>query len=442
MPLTSGTELKAQGLGKSVLVDKLLGSGGQGEVYRVTVEGKPYALKWYFPALSDEKQRKVITNLIQLVRAKPNLMNDSRFIFPIDMVEGGQWPKQFGYLMNLLDGSQFPSVNDIMTGKRKPSFSLRCEVAMELCDAFQNLHTNGLVYADISFANIHFSPTSGKIRIIDNDNVVVNGETVQIAGTQGFKAPEIVRGEQRSPNVQTDKYSLAVFLFYIFFQAHPLEGELEANIAIFDLPAQRKIYGTDATFIYDPQNASNRPVKGCHDSAIFYWNLYPEWFKDVFTRAFTEGLQHTDRRVEPSEWKRVFVRLKDSIVRTRTGAENFYDPAKVRTGNTLVCWHTNEPVQLPPRLRIGADIVVLQKGQQLFAHHIKTGAAFQFGTPLAEVVESPTNPDVLGLKNLTDTDWKIRTAANEERDVPPGKSAALKNGTTIEFGGKTGQIAV
>ena len=35
--------------GRQCKVETLLGSGGQGEVYQVRVDGQPYALKWYFP---------------------------------------------------------------------------------------------------------------------------------------------------------------------------------------------------------------------------------------------------------------------------------------------------------------------------------------------------------------------------------------------------------
>ena len=52
-------------------------------------------------------------------------------------------------------------------------------------------------------------------------------------------APEIVRGEA-APNAQTDLFSLAVLLFYMFVNHHPLEGEQEAQIRALDLPAMNR----------------------------------------------------------------------------------------------------------------------------------------------------------------------------------------------------------
>ncbi len=64
-------------------------------------------------------------------------------------------------------------------------------------------------------------------------------------------APEIVRGEA-VPGTQTDLFSLAVLLFYMFVMHHPLEGKKELAIKCLDLPAMKKLYGTEPLFIFDP----------------------------------------------------------------------------------------------------------------------------------------------------------------------------------------------
>ena len=50
--------------GEKVIVNKLLGQGGQGAVYEVTKGGKKYALKWYLPEyLRRIDQKKFYDNL-------------------------------------------------------------------------------------------------------------------------------------------------------------------------------------------------------------------------------------------------------------------------------------------------------------------------------------------------------------------------------------------
>ena len=119
----------------------------------------------------------------------------------------------------------------------------------------------------------------------------MDGDTAGgILGTPRFMAPEIVRGDSL-PSIQTDLFSLAVLLFYLFVVHHPLEGSRELAIHSFDLPAMTKLYGTHPLFIFDPQDASNRPVAAYHENAIVFWPLFPQFLRDLFIRSFTEGLR-------------------------------------------------------------------------------------------------------------------------------------------------------
>ena len=48
-------KVKTETSGMTYEVEQFLGGGGQGEVYRAAMSGKPIALKWYFAALSYER---------------------------------------------------------------------------------------------------------------------------------------------------------------------------------------------------------------------------------------------------------------------------------------------------------------------------------------------------------------------------------------------------
>lgn len=88
-----------------------------------------------------------------------------------------------------------------------------------------------------------FDPDTGDVLICDNDNVSANGiDNSSVYGTPRFMAPEIVMG-QAKPSRNTDLYSLAVLLFYMFMMGHPLEGKLEAEIKCMDIHAMNKLYG-------------------------------------------------------------------------------------------------------------------------------------------------------------------------------------------------------
>ena len=74
--LTIGTELKSE-CGNKYKVQKLLGAGGQGEVYKVTCGSKEYALKWYFMGSATDSQKKILDKLIE----KAHLLGMRRMIY-------------------------------------------------------------------------------------------------------------------------------------------------------------------------------------------------------------------------------------------------------------------------------------------------------------------------------------------------------------------------
>ncbi|MCS6870419.1 MAG: serine/threonine protein kinase, partial [Anaerolineae bacterium] len=279
-------------------------------------------------------------------------------------------------------------------------------------------------------------PDTGEIRIVDNDNVCTNGSSAPVLGTPYFMAPEIVRGEA-TPSTETDLYSLAVLLFHLLFVGHPLNGEQEYRIHCLDLAAMRKLYGTNPVFIFDPNNSTNRPVPGWHDNAIIYWQIYPQFIRDLFTRAFTEGLR-PEGRVRESEWQRAMVRLRDSIIFSADGSENFYDPELLRQGKPHICWHSKQPITLPPRLKIEDRIIMLTHVTTLSEHHFKGN--FNFDQVLARVVQHPTQRGIWGLRNESGQVWHFTDSDGSLREVPHSKSVTLRDGLVINFGGVTGEI--
>jgi serine/threonine protein kinase len=255
-------------------------------------------------------------------------------------------------------------------------------------------------------------------------------------------APEIVRLES-VPSTETDRYSLAVLLFYMFFKSHPLEGKREAAINCFDEQAMKKIYGYEPIFIFDPKNTSNAPDPTIHKNALTYWNIYPKFFKDLFTRAFTDGIQNPmNGRIVESEWRSAFMRLKDSIIYChKCGNENFYDVESLQktSGSSIKCWNCNTAIMLPMRLKIRDLVVMLNHNTKLYPYHFDP-LVYDLSKPVAEITRSPSNPKIWGLKNLSDKKWGIKKTDGSSAEVPAGKSVALGDGLKINFGSVEGEL--
>jgi len=423
--------------GHPCTVETFLGGGGQGEVYRATLDGKPLALKWYFPEQATPAQQQ---NLEILIRKGPP---NAQFLWPLELVASANVPG-FGYLMPLRE-PRYQGIVDLMKGRIEPSFRALATAGLQLAQAFLELHAKGLCYRDISFGNVFFDPDTGDIQVCDNDNVAIDGQGGSgILGTPRFIAPEVVRGEA-APSIQTDLFSLAVLLFYLFHIHHPLEGQKEAAIKCFDLPAMTKLYGTEPLFIFDPNDNSNRPVPGIHDNALEFWPLYPQCLRDLFMLAFTAGLHGPHERVRESEWRATLVQLRDAILYCgQCGAENFYDGEALRAsgGQPGPCWSCRRPLTLPFRLRIGRAVIMLNHDTQLYPHHLDSQRLYDLSQALAAVQRHPQNPTVWGLKNLSPVKWVMTAPDGAIRDVEPGRSVTLAAGVKVNFGPVEGEIRI
>lgn len=415
-------------------VERFLGGGGQGEVYKADLGGQKVALKWYFPRQATPEQRAALEMLVKM--GPPN----DKFLWPLDLTVAEGVPG-FGYYMPLRE-PRFKGIVDLMKRRIEPTFRALAKAGFILADSYLQLHAKGLCYRDISFGNVFFDPDTGDTLICDNDNVAVDrGQQVGVLGTPRFMAPEVVRGEAL-PSTQTDLFSLAVLLFYMLMVHHPLEGKRETAIKCLDLPAMNRLYGTDPLFIFDPHDDSNRPVPGYHDNALAFWPIYPQFLRDLFTRAFTVGLHDPHARVRESEWRSAMVQLRDAIFYcARCGAENFYDGEMLRTAGKLSpCWACASELLLPPRIRIGKQLIMLNHDTRLYPHHVDDTRLYDFGTPIAEIVQNPKDPRIWGLKNLSTEKWVITRPDASTQDVEPGRSVTLQGGIRINFGAKEGEI--
>lgn len=416
--------------GKELQGRKLLGSGNQGEVWLSKFDGKPVAVKVFHPHTDTRTQRQIIERLVAMgAPAK-------YFLWPMFLVEDAS-AGTYGYAMDLRE-KRFRPLEDFMARRIVPSFRALLTACWQLADGFLQLHTRGLCYRDISFANIFFDPTVGDVRICDNDNVDVSGaKPGGVLGTQRFMAPEVVRREE-FPSDQTDRYSLAVLLFYLLMGGHPLDGEREASIRCLDVPALEKLYGFQPLYIFDPNDSSNRPRRGLHDNPIAFYPLYPSPLKELFLRSFTEGLHYPPKRVLESEWRKALARAIDSLLPCACGAENFYDSGAQQSKEAGKCWSCGKALSLPPRIRIGDHEVILTRETRLYGYHI--GTVQDDGSPIGEISQSPYNPALLGIRNLTSEAWTLTRPDGSIIDVPPGRSAPILAGNKINFGPATGEI--
>ncbi len=431
--LENGTRLTTDD-GESIQVSGFLGAGGQGEVYRVTTPAGERALKWYYPTCATPEQEEIVRELVA------RDFNDDRFLWPRAHVASG--PGEFGYLMDIRP-ERFKGLPALFRRQLRTSTRALLTACLHTVEAYQALHKRGIAYRDISWGNIFFDPTTGDILVCDNDNAVVEGDASGISGTMEFMAPELVRGDPGArPGTQSDLHSLSVLLFMLLMNHHPLKGRRELAIHCLDEAAERRLYGKDPLFVFDPQNDSNRPDPVEQSTVLLTWAATPKNLRELFVHDFTVGLRDASARVRESQWRDALRAAIDAVIDCAAcGRQNATDPTEHTPG---VCWSCQSTLVLPPRLIVTTPPprserhIRLRRAARLHEHHLDPEPVrhdYSDATLVAELVENPSRPGKFGLLNRSGATWTGIRSDGTGQQIAPGQTVPLRAGLELELGG-------
>ena len=418
-----GQRIKTVSGGELEVIQKL-GEGGQGVVYKVNYNGKPLALKWYFGNKlnnADKFYRNIQNNIKQ---GTPT----GAFLWPLEITE--YFEGSFGYLMELRPPEYKDFSLFLLAKVHFANIEALINTALCITNGFRELHNRGYSYQDLNDGNFFVNPKTGDVLICDNDNVAPYGENLGIAGKCGYMAPEVVMGQKR-PDSHTDRFSLAVVLYMLLFLNHPLEGKRTMCPCLTE-ELERKFYGSDPVFVWDPANDANRPVRGVHTNEIKLWPLYPAFVRKTFEKAFSHEVMvgnDTTHRVIEKEWQEVFTTLRDLTIKCSCGSETFIDPSQ----QSCRCINCGKSIERPPILKVKKYHAALAPGKKLYACHVQYDSD-DFKEAKGEVISSRNNPSLLGLRNDSNNTWEAILPNGSSKGYPNGQVIKLGKGIKINFG--------
>lgn len=403
--LTNGTQAK---------IVKELGRGGQGIVYLVEVNGQNMALKWYFNNMGDWFYRNLEENV---TKGAPS----EAFLWPEFLTT--KQKGTYGYIMKLRPQGYYEFGQYLLARAKFKSFEAMVNAAMKICEGFKALHLSGLSYQDLNDGNFFIHPDTGDVLICDNDNVAPEGVSSGILGKARYMAPEVVTGKAM-PSKQTDRYSLSVVLFLLFYANHPLEGARVLACPCMTEKYEKLFYGSEPIFIYDKVNANNRPVRGVHNNVLRRWNAFPAILRDTFTQEFSlECLNDPNKRKLERQWQNVIQQIRDMLV----VCSECNDETFVADANTPKCMCCGKSFHIAGTLQINDRKVLLTPNTKVYVD--------MDNKPDIQVINVPGDRYPIQLRNITTNNWVVETPSGKIRSVEPNMSMPVKAGLKVNLTG-------
>lgn len=326
----------------------------------------------------------------------------------------------------------------------------RLRICAELARTFQQIHSSGLCYVDLSMQNVlvPLDPKATSIRLIDPDNLIVPGTSlVTVLGTSGFIAPERLIDESRFPDHACDRWSLAVAIFYLLVLNHPFLGDEVQN---GEPKLEESALRGELPFIdsrIDERNRSN--LGGLPRGRVLTRRL-----KELCSDAFERGVGDRTARPDPEEWLSALEEAADQTALCQhCGATSYLPGLRVAQFVCDWCGKSNpRPIELgffnpdPSIDNLDANEqkelkrhktphrLVLETSQRTVPARLVSGDLTATGDAGLFGFKRTTSGDKLYvLKNLSADTWHTKDNSDRILTCKPGEFVWLFDQTLIAF---------
>ncbi len=247
----------------------------------------------------------------------------------------------------------------------KGSFLTRLQICTRLARAVRRLHFAGLAHSDLSNKNVLIDPKGGDACVIDIDSLVVPGVAPPVVlGTPGYIAPEVVAG-RAAPSIDTDKHALAVLVYEVLLQRHPLSGR-KVHSTRSPEEDEALSMGERALWVEHPSDHSNPPALPIKVPAA---RLGP-FLEALCRKAFVDGLHHPSRRPDAAEWESALYRTLHTIHPSPARGEWFPTGPGLSTRCPFTGERLTRPVPVARFLRPVPGGLADERGWLTVFHHL------------------------------------------------------------------------
>lgn len=421
--------------GRRYTLARLIGQGGQGNVFEVKEGAGRLAVKLLHSANETERER--LQRRIQAVKRLD--LDGLPIAAPIAVLR----PPHVGYFMHLAAGmSSLRALTNPPADGRSVSqwyvatggLRSRLRRLRTVVDIFGRLHARGLVYGDPSPANVLFAADGDVFRafLIDADNLHVQGDAAACGVfTPGYGAPELICSDS-GPNTLTDAFALAVMAFEMLTLVHPFVGDLVHD---GEPELEEAAFRGEVPWIEHSTEGINRSSRGIDRKIV----VSPEG-KKLFQRMFEDGLKDPIARPGLGEWARLFGQAADvTVVCPRCRASYYALKASecswcghARPNLHVATLHLWDPDITPASGTMKGGFVTTPSGTrrplatlilapkepvQILGRHVHSDASPDVSEhPLVEA--TVTGPGAVQVRNLTKQPFLLVKHSEKNRTVP------------------------
>jgi serine/threonine protein kinase len=406
--------------GCKVNIEKMIGSGAQGDVYLVQYEGRPMALKWY-------NLQKIYDLAAFVANLKRNIRKGAPsrdFLWPLDMTD--YHDGTFGYIMDLYPADYWEAKEFLIGNVGFPSYRRRIDACLNIVSAFRILHAHGYAYCDLNASNFVINPATGRVLIYDNDNVTLNNKESGVLGTLSYMAPEIIM-RRSLPNKYSDRHSLAVLLYRMLLGPHPLEGRRSEN-TVLDTNMRRELFGADALFAMDPYDSSNAPNPRTQGDLIGLWRQLPDHLRTMFEQAFSQEALH-DPYMRPIEadWLSSLTRLRSETVMCECGNE-----VCCADGHP-VCCECGRVVRTHFVAHVHGTTLPVSRDMRVYRCQLGGTSQSDALDLVARAIASLDEPSILGIRNMGESVWRVHSPRYGSYHLTHDEVQEVEDGVVLEI---------
>ena len=311
----------------------MLGSGGEGSVYRLQSRPDLVAKVYHRNKLTSDTIKKLEVMIDHPPRTEDEQTGHIFVSWPKDTVHDTYQGPVIGFLMPMVDKTNdlYECYNPSSRRRNAPhvNYANLCSVAKSLATALDRLH--GITYAyiigDINESNAYITEDE-QVTLIDADSFQVTDRRTTpstiyrcLVGKPEYTPPELqsISFAEIDRNIHHDNFALAVVIYQLLMEGtHPFRG-------IYTDAGEKPQVETCITQGYFLHSARvGRRVPLTPPRIALPWESLPANLRALFRRCFDDGHSNPTIRPDPREWENALNEAMQDLVQCAQNPSHWY----------------------------------------------------------------------------------------------------------------------